>query len=106
MRRWMLESKEWDVRPNMRILTYTCGIAWRLLKVKQLSSALKHGFTTENAENIAQEFSWTLLRGLCDLCGESSSLRSAAREAVEASGTATSLYPGDVQILGADVESR
>jgi hypothetical protein len=40
-----------------------------LLKVKQLSSALKHGFTTENAENIEQEFSWKLLRGLCDLGG-------------------------------------
>jgi hypothetical protein len=82
MRRWMLESKESDVRPSMRILTYTCGIAWRLLRVKQLSSALKHGFTTENAENIEQEFSWKLLRGLCDLCGESSSLRSVAREGI------------------------
>jgi hypothetical protein len=89
MRRWMLESNELDVRPSMRILTYTGGIAWRSLMVKQLSSALKHDFTTENAENIEQGFSWKLLRGLCDLCGESSSLRSVAREAVEASGTAT-----------------
>ena len=40
----------------------TGGIAWRLLKVKQLSSALKQGFTTENAENIQREFSWKLLR--------------------------------------------
>ena len=45
MRRWMLESKELDVRPSMRILTYRCGIAWRLLKVKQLSSAMLRRLT-------------------------------------------------------------